>query len=79
MGRVTENGTYVNLVRKGAYPGVEGDAHMREIEGEQAEKLTYFTYYQIDAFLLAAGRCGLDRDDIADVFFRNASALLGVR
>jgi predicted TIM-barrel fold metal-dependent hydrolase len=79
MGRITENGTYINLVRKGAYKGIEGDPHMREIEGTEAEKLTYFTYYEIDAFLRAAERCRLTKPDIADVFFNNASALLGVK
>jgi len=79
MGRVVENGTYINLVRRGDYNGLEGDPHMREIDGPAAANLTYFTYYQIDAFLRAAERCGLGKADIADVFYHNAAGLLGVR
>ena len=76
MGRTTENGTYINLVRKGQYKGVETDPHMREIEGPEAEKLTYFTYYEIDAFRRAAEKCGLTKGDVEKVFYGNAAKLL---
>lgn len=78
MGRITENGSYVNLVRKGAYRGIELDKHMREVEGEEAAQLTYFTYYQIHAFIQAGLRCGLDKADFADVFYNNAAKLLDI-
>ena len=79
MGRVIENDTYINLVRKGQYPGVYLDPHMREITGPEADQLTYFTYYQIDAFIQAGLRCGLSKSDFADVFYHNAAALLGIK
>ena len=79
MGRVVENGSYVNLVRKGQYAGISLDPHMREIEGEAADALTYFTYYQIDAFIKAGLRCGLTHADFADVFYNNAAEILGLK
>ena len=76
MGRITENGTYINLVRKGQYDAVTFDPHMREIEGAEADALTWFTYYEIDAFRRAAEACGLCEDDIKKVFYENAAELL---
>lgn len=76
MGRIIENGTYINLVRKGQYQGIDLDPHMREITGPEADSLTYFTYYQIDAFIQAGLRCGLNKADFADVFYNNAARLL---
>ena len=76
MGRTTKNGDYVNLIRKGDYKGIELDPHMHEIEGKEADELTYFTYYQIYAFIQAGLRCGLDKADFADVFYHNAAKLL---
>ena len=78
MGRIQENNTYINLVRRGAYPGVEGDSHMREIDGPEADNLTYYTYYEIDAFLRAAERCNLTQSDINDVFYHNAARILNI-
>ena len=77
MGRITENGTYINLVRKGQYEGVTFDPHMREIEGAEAERLTWYTYYEIDAFRRAAEACGLGEKDIRKVFYENALSLVG--
>ena len=76
MGRIVENGTYINLVRQGQYQGISLDPHMREITGPEADRLTYFTYYQIDAFLQAGHRCGLTKADFADVFYHNAARIL---
>ena len=78
MGRVVENGTYINLVRKGQYQGIDLDPHMREITGPEANQLTYFTYYQIDNFIQAGLRCGLTKADFADVFYHNAAKLLNL-
>ena len=44
--------------------------------GPEAEQLTYFTYYEIDAFRQAAEECGLSRADICKVFYENAVKLL---
>ncbi|WP_213581147.1 amidohydrolase family protein [Paenibacillus sp. J2TS4] len=74
--RICENGTYVNLVPKGLYGDVSGDKHMREIVDDEAEKLTFFMYEEIDAFRLAAESQGLNRSNIEDVFYHNAKSLI---
>jgi len=76
MRRVTEGDHYVNLAPKGLYGDVSGDKNMGEVEGEEAEKLTFFLYEEIDAFRRAAERVGLSRDDVEDVFYNNAKAVI---
>ena len=67
---------YVNLVPKGAYGDVSRDSHMREVEGQEAECLSFFMYEEIHAFREAAEGAGLSREDIEDVFCANARKLL---
>lgn len=74
--RICENGKYINLVPKGLYGDVSGDSHMREVEGQEAEKLTFFMYEELDAFRRAARAAGLTRADIKDVFFNNADLMI---
>ncbi|HHW30997.1 MAG TPA: amidohydrolase [Clostridiaceae bacterium] len=76
--RICENGTYVNLIPKGLYGDVSGDIHMREVEGEEAEKITFFMYEEIDAFRRAAEATGLTAADIEDIFYNNAAKLLNL-
>jgi hypothetical protein len=76
MRRICENGRYVNLVPKGLYGDVSGDPNMREVEGEEAERLTLFMYEQLIAFRRAAEERGLTREDLTDVFHDNAAALI---
>lgn len=76
MRRVTEGDHYVNLVPKGLYGDVSDDPNMGEVEGDQAEKLSFFLYEEIDAFRRAAEARGLSRDEVADVFHNNARRLL---
>jgi len=76
MRRITVGDHYVNLVPKGLYGDVSGDRNMAELEGEEAERLTFFLYEQVDAFRRAAERCGLRRGDIKDVFHNNAARIL---
>jgi len=66
----------VNLVPKGLYGDVSGDKNMGEVEGEEAHKLTFFLYEEIDAFRRAAERVGLSRGDVEDVFYHNAKAMI---
>jgi len=75
MRRICEGGNYVNLVPKGLYGDVSGDKHMRELEGDEAERLTFFIYEEIDAFRLAAQSEGLIQRDIEDIFYHNAKTL----
>lgn len=74
--RICENGKYVNLVPRGLYGDVSGDRNMGEVEGAEAEKLTFFMYEEIDAFRLAAESEGLKRTDINDVFYNNAVKII---
>jgi len=76
MRRVTEGDHYVNLVPKGLYGDVSGDKNMGEVEGEEAEKLTFFLYEEIDAFRRAAERVGLSCGDVEDVFYNNAKMMI---
>lgn len=75
--RITENGKYINLVPKDAYGDVSSDSHMREVEGQEAETLTFFMYEEIDAFRQAAENIGLSTQDIEDIFYNNAAKILG--
>jgi predicted TIM-barrel fold metal-dependent hydrolase len=76
MRRICENGNYVNLVPKGLYGDVSDDQHMREIDGEQADTLSFFLYEEIDAFRRAAQATGLTPADVEDVFYGNAARLI---
>jgi len=76
MRRICENGNYVNLVPKGLYGDVSDDKHMREVEGGQADTLSFFLYEEIDAFRRAAQAVGLTPKDVEDVFHGNAARLI---
>lgn len=76
MKRITEGGIYVNVVPRGLYGDVSGDKNMAEVDGADAEKLTFFMYEEIDSFRRAAKACGLGTSDIEDVFFNNAAELI---
>jgi predicted TIM-barrel fold metal-dependent hydrolase len=54
MRRVCEGGRYINVVPKGLYGDVSADPHMREVEGDDAERLTLFMYEEVQAFQQAA-------------------------
>jgi predicted TIM-barrel fold metal-dependent hydrolase len=76
MRRICEKGVYVNVVPRGLYGDVSGDPHMREVDGEEADRLTFFLYEEIDAFRRAAEAEGLSRADIEAVFQDNARRLI---
>lgn len=76
MRRIMEGGRYVNLVPKGLYGDVSGDKNMAEVEGEEAERLTFFLYEEIDAFRRAAEATGLTARDVQDVFCNNATRMI---
>jgi predicted TIM-barrel fold metal-dependent hydrolase len=76
MRRICEGGTYVNLVPKGLYGDVSSDPHLREVEGTEADALTFFMYEEIEAFRRAAMETALGRNDIEAVFYGNAAELL---
>jgi hypothetical protein len=76
MRRIERDGHYVNVIPKGLYGDVSNDKNMAEVEGDEAETLTFFLYEELDAFRRAAERVGLDRRDLEDVFYNNADRLL---
>lgn len=76
--RICENAKYINLVPRGLYGDVSADSHMREIEGKEADELTFFMYEEINAFRIAAEKTGLTREQCEDVFCNNAAKLLDI-
>ena len=76
MRRICENGNYINLVPRGLYGDVSDDKHMREVDGEQADVLSFFLYEEIDAFRRAAQATVLTPRDIEDVFSGNAARVI---
>jgi predicted TIM-barrel fold metal-dependent hydrolase len=76
MRRIEKDGRYVNLVPRGLYGDVSADKNMGEVDGAEADALTFFLYEELDAFRRAAGRVGLNRGDLEDVFRNNAARLL---
>jgi len=76
MRRLCESGNYVNVAPKGLYGDVSGDGHMREVGGKAAERLTFFVYEEIAAFRRAAEKAGLNKEDIEDIFRRNAQRMI---
>ncbi|NLD52651.1 MAG: hypothetical protein GX650_07125 [Clostridiales bacterium] len=76
MRRIEENNTYINLIPPGLYGDPSQDSHLREVSKEEGEKLTFFMYEELMAFLRAAKNVGLSSKDLEDVFYNNAKALL---
>jgi len=76
MRRICENGTYINLVPPGIYGNISNDPHMREVDAEEAETLSFFMYETIGAMLKAVSNLKLSMLDIHDIFFNNAKNLL---
>ena len=74
--RICENSKYINLIPKGLYGDVSGDSHMREVDGTEAKKITFFMYEELDAFRLAAQAEGLNKSEIEDAFYNNAKRII---
>lgn len=76
MRRICEHGTYINLVPRGLYGDVSGDRNMREVDGAEAEQLSFFLYEEMRAMKAAVNELGLGTNDVQDIFCNNAAALL---
>ena len=76
MRRITEGDHYVNLVPRGLYGDVSDDPNMGEVDGAEADRLTFFLYEELDAFRRAAEACRLAAEDVEDVFHNNARRIL---
>ena len=74
--RICEKGFYVNLVPKGLYGDVSADPHLRDVEGTEAERLTFFMYEEITALRRAAQETSLKASDVEAIFYGNAAQLL---
>ena len=74
--RICENGTYINLIPPGLYGDPSQDSHLREVSAAEAENITFFLYEELLAIKKAAAICGLDREDIKDVFYNNADGVI---
>jgi len=75
MRRICQNGRYINIVPAGLYGDVSDDPHMREVTGEEADRLSFFMYEEVLAFRAAAEAVGLSTADIEDAFYNNAMGL----
>lgn len=76
MRRIVRDGRYINVVPRGAYGDVSADPNMAEVDGAEANALSFFLYEELAAFRRAAERVGLTRPELEDVFLRNARRLL---
>lgn len=76
--RKVENGFYINEIPKGSLGDVSSDPHMREIDGEEAEKITFFIYEEIDSCRRACESLGLGKSDVEKIFYKNSAKIFGV-
>lgn len=76
MKRICVDGRYVNMVPPGMYGDVSGDPNMGEVDTAEADQLTFFLYEELRAFRHACISTGLDPDDLEDIFYENAAALI---
>lgn len=76
--RVVENGFYINEIPAGSLGDVSSDSHMREIHGEEADKITFFIYEEIDSCRRACEKLGLTKEDVAKIFYKNSAKLFGI-
>ena len=72
MYRIVENGDYFNVVPKGYYGDVTGQAHMREEENDQ---ISLMAYEQLLAFKRSAAELKLSDADVEKILYSNAKAL----
>jgi predicted TIM-barrel fold metal-dependent hydrolase len=79
MRRIVENGVYINVVPRGLYGNVSEDPHMREINGAEADMLSFFFYEEIAAMRRAAEKEQLTHEEIKRMFFANAASLFDIK
>ena len=70
--RIAEGDNYVNIMRDADWE----DSHTRLAPPQEREEITFMIYEEILAFKRAATKKGLSRQDIEDIFYRNALRLL---
>ena len=72
MYRIVENGDYFNVVPKGYYGDVTGQAHMREEDNDQ---ISLMAYEQLLAFKHSAAELKLTDTDVEKILYSNAKTL----
>ena len=72
MYRIVENGDYFNVVPKGYYGDVTGQAHMREEDNDQ---ISLMAYEQLLAFKRSAAELKLTDTDVEKILYSNAKTL----
>lgn len=77
--RVVENGFYINEIPAGSLGDVSYDPHMREIHGEDAKKITFFIYEEIDSCRRACENLGLGKSDVEKIFYKNAARIFDIK
>lgn len=73
MYRIVENGEYYNVVPRGLYGDVSGEAHMRETDETD---VTLMIYEQIRALKRCAAEMKLTDSQIEDIMFHNAKNII---
>jgi predicted TIM-barrel fold metal-dependent hydrolase len=73
MYRIVEDGVYYNVVPRGLYGDVSGQAHMRESDETD---ITIMIYEQLLALKRVAMKLQLSKEDIKDIMYGNAKRLL---
>ena len=73
MYRIVENGEYFNVVPRGLYGDVLGEAHMRETDSKE---VTFMIYEQILALKRVATEMKLDDHAIEDIMFLNSKRII---
>lgn len=76
MYRIEENGTYVNVVPRGLYQGIEGDVHMKESDEPE---ITTFVYEELRAMKRACENLGLTKEDVNKLMYENASRYFDIQ
>ncbi|MBR2721364.1 MAG: amidohydrolase [Clostridia bacterium] len=76
--RTVEDGFYINEIPAGSLGDVSSDPHMREIHGEEADRITFFIYEEIDSCRRACEKLGLTKEDVNKIFYKNSAKLFGI-
>ena len=77
--RTVENGFYINEIPAGSLGDVSSDPHMREIFGDEANRITFFIYEEIDSCRRACESLGLSKDDVNKIFYANSARIFGMK
>ena len=73
MYRIVEDGSYVNIIRRGEYGDMSGIAHMRETDEKD---VTLMMYEQLRALKRVAADLKLTDNDIEKIMYSNAERLI---